>query len=174
MATEKKIQTVQELKEKFERAKLTVLTDYRGLSTTDLNSLRNELAELDSEYQITKNTLTARALKEAGKDALVTEEALVGPTAILFAYQDESSPVKSVLKTIKALSLPILKGGFLGNQAISASQVESLGRLPSKEILLAKVVGGMSSPLYGLVNVLQGNIRNLVYTLSAIGKTKST
>ncbi|OGY32133.1 MAG: 50S ribosomal protein L10, partial [Candidatus Woykebacteria bacterium RIFCSPLOWO2_01_FULL_43_14] len=62
MATEKKIQTVQELKEKFERAKLTVLTDYRGLSTTDLNSLRNELAELDSEYQITKNTLTARAL----------------------------------------------------------------------------------------------------------------
>lgn len=172
MATEKKVQTVSELKEKLEKATLTVFTDYRGLNMTDLNNLRGELANLGSEYQITKNTLTQRALKEAGKSELVPDEVLIGPTAILFAYQDESTPTKAVLKVVKALGLPVLKSGILGNQAINAVQVETLGKLPSKEVLVAKVVGGMSSPLYGLVNVLAGNIRNLVYILNSIKGVK--
>lgn len=172
MATEKKIETVKDLADKLNRSKLTVFTDYRGLSTPDLVSLRNELADNSSEYQIAKNTLMTRALKEAGKNSLVSDQVLEGPTAVLFAYQDEVSPLKSVFKLIKAAGLPVIKSGVLGDQSIDATQVETLSKLPAKEVLIAKVVGGFASPLYSIVNVLQGNIRNLVYVLNAVKGVK--
>ena len=172
MATNQKIETVKQLKENLEKSKLTILTDYRGLKTSDLDQLRGELLQTNSEYNVTKNTLLLRALKETHKDSLVNQEALNGPTATLFAYGDEITPVKSLLKLIKNLGLPVIKSGMLGTQAITPSQVQELGKLPAREVLLGKLVGGLSSPLYGIVNVLSGNLRKLVYVLNAVREVK--
>lgn len=173
MPTNKKVETVQNLKEMLDKSKLTLLTDYRGLKMTDLDSLRKELRSVDAEYIITKNTLILRALKDGGKESLVPAEALEGPTATLFAYGDEVTPVKALQKAIKALGLPVVKTAILGGDALTVSQVETLGRLPSREVLIGQVVGGISSPLYGIVNALAGNIRNLVNVLNAVSANKT-
>lgn len=168
MANEKKIETVKQLKEKLEKSKLTVFTDYRGLKTTNLNQLRDDLRESDAQYLVTKNTLLSRALKEAGKDNLVGNETLQGPTATLFAYSDEIIPIKSLLKIIRTTNLPVIKTGILSSQSLTKDQVELLGTLPGREVLLSKVLSGFSSPLYGIVNVLSANIRDLAYVLNAV------
>ena len=172
MANQKKVETVQQLKETLEKSKLTILTDYRGLNTTDLSQMRRELRPLNAEYQITKNTLLEKALKDSDKSNLVPKEALEGPKATLFAFSDEVSPVKVILKLIKNLKLPVIKSGILQNQNITAEQVQELGRLPSKEILIGKVVGGISTPLCQIMGVLSGNIRNLVNVLNNIKEVK--
>lgn len=172
MAKEKKIETVKQLKEKIEKAKVVLFTDYRGLKTEYLNQLREDLAQSDSEYHITKNTLLARALKELGKDSLVPPETLQGPTAALFAYSDEINPIKRLLKLIKALELPVIKMGILDGQILGADQVAALGSLPGRKVLLGWVVGSLARPLSGLMNVLNGNTRNLVYVLKALKEVK--
>lgn len=166
---QKRIAITDDLKDKLGRAKTVVITDYRGLNMTQLQELRSELLAQDAEYTITKNRLVARAAKESGYE--LTEE-LDGPTAILTGYGDEVSPIKALAAFIKTNKLPEIKLGFLNQEFLSADRVSQLAKLPSRDELIGKVVGGISSPLYGVVGVLQANLRNLVYTLSAIKEQK--
>lgn len=168
MPAQLKIEKVTELKDKLTRSKTVVLTDYRGLTVAQLGELRKKVEAAGAEYEITKNTLLARSLE--GKE--VPPQALEGPTATLFAYEDEIAPLKAMEDFVKANNLPIVKIGFLGQTLISALEVSELAKLPSREALVAKLVGMLKANQYGLVNVLSGNIRKLVYVLDGVAKSK--
>ena len=118
-----------------------------------------------------KNTLIKIASKELGIE--FPEEALNGPTAALFAYSDEVAPLKELAAFAKTNEKPTVKAGLLGTTILSIERVAQLSKLPTKDVLRANVVGSLASPLYGIVGVLNGNIRNLVYTLNAIKEAKS-
>lgn len=166
-----KIEKVNDLTDKLSRAKSVVLTDYRGLTVAQLEELRSKVEAAGAEYEVTKNTLLSRSLKDTNRET--PTEALEGPTATLFAFQDEVAPLKALQDFIKTNNLPTVKTGFLGIESLSPSQVVDLAKLPSREVLLSKLVGSLKSPQFGLVNVLSGNIRKLVYALDAVAKSKS-
>lgn len=172
MPTAKKFEAVKELQEKLSKSKVTILTDYRGLKVNQTEELRNKLAEANAEYHVTKNTLLEKAVKETNVKNL-PEDMLKGPTAALFAYGDEVSPVKILVNFIKNVDVLKLKTAIMGNQVLSVNEINTLAKLPSKDILIAQLVGGLSAPMSGLANVLQGNIKGLVYTLNAIVDKKS-
>lgn len=168
---QKRIAITDNLKDKLTRAKSVVVTDYRGLNMTQLGELRRTLLKDNAEYTIAKNRLVIRAAKEAG---YATEGRFLGPTAVLFAYGDEIAPIRSLAAFIKTNKLPEIKLGYLNQEMLTAERVSQLSRLPSRDELISKVVGGVSAPLYGIVGVLQANLRNLVYTLNSIKEQKSS
>lgn len=167
----KKEETVQILKEKLEKASSVIFTDYKGLTMTNLSDLRNKLSEQLAEFTITKNSLLELALK-SNNQRLASEDQLEGPTATLFSFGDEVSPIKILVKTLKDTGKGKIKGGLLGNEALDTVKIIQLSTLPSKEELRAKTVGILAAPLQGMVGVLQGNLRNLVYALDQIRITK--
>jgi large subunit ribosomal protein L10 len=168
----KKEATLAEIKEKLTRAKSLVMTDYRGLTMVQLSELRNTLGE-KGEFSVTKNTILARALNEAGMSE-VNADTFAGPTAVLFSYEDEVGPLKILTKfAAGANNLPAVKCGVIENAVINADRVSQLSKLPGKQELRGQVVGGLVAPLTGLVGVLNGNMRNLVYALNQIKEKKS-
>ncbi|MBI2600971.1 50S ribosomal protein L10 [Candidatus Daviesbacteria bacterium] len=176
-----KIESVTKLQEKLTRAKALVFADYKGMTMKQLSDLRNKLREQNAEFNITKNTLLQRSIENCklkisgaslSKDRSVENSLLDGPTATLFAYDDEITPIKILVKTFKDNELGKVLGGFLGSDALSASKVTQLSSLPGKNELRGQVVGVLAAPLKGIVGVLQGNLRNLVYALSEIQKKK--
>lgn len=160
---QQKEEQVKKLSEKLAKAKSVVFTDYRGLSMKQLSELRNKLREADAEFTVAKNTLLSRALPASSLD---------GPTAVLFAYDDEFSPIKILVKALKDAGIGKVKLGFLGQELLDESKIMQLASLPSKDELQAKTVGVLVAPLQGMVGVLQANLRNLVYALSEIQKSK--
>lgn len=160
---QQKIDAVVKLQEKLTRAKALVFADYKGLTMKQLSDLRNKLREQNAEFSITKNTLLSRALPASGFD---------GPTATLFAYDDEISPIKLLVKAFKDLNIGKVKSGFLGKDALTEAKILQLSTLPSKDELRGKTVGVLVAPLQGILSVLQGNLRNLVYALSGIHKMR--
>lgn len=167
MANQKKIDIVKELKTKLEKAKSLVFSDYRGLTVAQIQDLKKRIKKEKGEYVVTKNTLMIKALEQA---RLPTPEIaqLEGPSATLFSYEDEIGPLKALVAFAKTAGLPILKLGILEKAILTKEEVENLSLLPPKNILYAQVVGALSAPAYGLVNVLQGNIRKLVYVIDSI------
>ncbi len=163
--------TVQKLRDKVSRAKSIILTNYQGLTANQVNSLKDKLAQDDIELAVTKNTLLNIAFKEEKvplKDATVLE----GPTATIFAYKDALSPIKTLLQFAKDNDKLSIKGGIVEGVFVSVAEIDTLSKLPSKEELIAKVVGTIKSPLFGLVNVLGGTQRKLVYALAAVARKK--
>lgn len=160
-----KIEKVADLTQKLGRAKSVVFADYQGLTMNQLSDLRNKLRDNGAEFEITKNTLIKLALPTTNYK-LPTD--LEGPTATLFSYEDEIAPIKILVKALKDAQKGAVKLGLLNNDILDALAITRLANLPTKLELQAKLVGSLSSPLYGMVNVLQGNLRNLVYALSAV------
>ncbi len=161
-----KEETVSKLQEKLLKAKSVVFTDYRGLTMKQLSDLRDKLREQNAEFTITKNTLLSRALP-ASHLSLPTSN-LEGPTATLLAYDDEISPIKILVKTLKDAALGKVKMGFLGTDLLDETRILQLAALPTRDELKRQTVGVLAAPLQGMVSVLQGNLRNLVYALSEI------
>ena len=161
---------VQEIKGKLEASKGAVLTDYRGLNVAEVTELRNKLREVGVEYKVVKNTLARIAANEIGIEGL--DGYLEGPTAIAYGIEDAVAPAKVLSEFAKAHVNLEIKAGILEGKVIDLNGVKALADLPSREVLLAKLLGSMQSPLYGMANVLQGNLRNLVYVLDAVRKTK--
>ncbi|MCR4305782.1 MAG: 50S ribosomal protein L10 [Candidatus Daviesbacteria bacterium] len=157
------------LTEKLNRAKALVFADYKGMSMKQLSELRDKLREVQGELSVTKNTLLKRALPTTNYE-LPTD--LEGPTATLFAYDDEISPIKILVKALKDQNIGKVKQGFLGDILLDEAKIIQLSTLPTKDELRAKTVGVLVAPLRGIVAVLQGNLRNLVYALSEIRKAK--
>lgn len=165
-------EAVAALVEKLNKAKTIVLTDQSGLSVAISSELKKKLRNVDAESLVTKNTLLKIASKQTGH--IIPDEALEGPTAVLFAYGDEISPLKELTAFAKTNEKPFIKIGFLGKDLLTSERISQLAKLPSKETLRGQVVGGLYSPLYGIVAVLNANIRNLVYTIAAIKDQKSS
>lgn len=167
MPTQKKIQIVEKLTSDFTRAQSAALVDYQGLTTLQLEELRNQVQEKGGNFQIAKNTLLKLALQKENREQS-SLLASTGPTAVLFSFEDETTPLKILDQFIKINGLPKIKGGFLQGAAINAEQVSRLAKLPDREILLAKLAGQLQSPLTGLNYLLQANLRDLISLLSQI------
>lgn len=165
MPNNRKVFTVQNLVEKFKQAKLLVLADYQGLKMEQINSLRNAIKETGGEFEVAKNTLLGLAAKEAGVS--VDSEALTGPTAAFWAYDEDLETLKALVKFAKENELPKMKVGVWNQEQIDESKLNYLATLPGKDELRAQVVGRLNSPIFGLVNSLQWNLRQLVGVLKA-------
>ena len=165
---------VAELKEKLTGAKGAVLVNYRGLTVAQDTKLRRQLREAGVDYRVVKNTMTSIAAQEAGLEGL--DVYLEGPTAMAISTTDPVAPAKIITDFVKEHKLQVLevKAGLVEGNVIDENGVKALASLPSREVLIAKMLGSMQSPITGLVNVLQGSIRNLVYALDAVRQQKES
>ena len=166
MGREKKVEIIDELQEIFSKCNIGVLTDYRGLSAAEINGLRRQLRESSISYRVVKNTLARFAAERAGKNEL--SALFEGPIAIAFSNGEVTEPAKVLADHIRtARSTLSIKGGFLGDRLLTVADVEALAALPSREILLAQVLGGMQSPIAGLASVLASPVRGFMGILQA-------
>ena len=163
---------VNSIAEDLKEAELLIVTDYRGLNVAAISSLRGKLREENCSYKVTKNTLTRLACRKVGLEEL--EQFLDGPTAIAYSSDDPVSAAKVFLEFSKDNEALNIKGGLLSGQILEPQDIKALGEIPPREVLLAKVCGGFQAPISGLVNALQGNIRQLVYALDAVRQQKET
>lgn len=166
MPKQQNIDSVSNLSAKAAKAKAIYLTDYRGLTHKQLESLHKSLKDSDAEYVVVKNSLLNISLKTNN----FRLPKGVGPTAALFAYGDEITPLKELSKFIKTNTKPAITGGSLGGRAYTGDEVVRLSKLPTKMELYGQVVSRVSGPMYGLVYALQGNIQKLVTVLGRIQK----
>jgi large subunit ribosomal protein L10 len=164
MPTPKKEKAVENLEKVFAKANIGIMTDYRGLKTPELNELRRKLKEANVEYKVIKNSLAQIAARKAGLDFL--EGSFQGPMAVAFGYGDATKAIKTLSDYIRtSKSILIIKAGFLEDRILTAKELDTLAKLPSREVLISRVIGGIQSPIYGLVNVLAGPMRGLAYVL---------
>lgn len=169
MNREEKARVIEELTEKL-RGNSVVLVDYQGMNVAQSTRLRARSRESGVEFVVAKNTLAQRAANEAGAEGL--EDLLVGPTALAFS-EDPVAGAKLMAEFAGEIEAFELKGGLLdGGRVVDAEGVVALSRLPGREQLIAQVIGGVQSPLAGLVNVLNGTIRGLAVVLNQIAEQK--
>ena len=166
MPRERKVQIVDELQEVFARCNVGIFTDYRGLSTAELTELRRALRNSEVKYRVIKNTLARFAAERAGKNELI--DIFEGPVAIAFSYGDIIEPARILADFIRTSKTSLsIKGGFLSDRVLTPGDVEALAALPSKEILIAKVLAGMQSPIVTLISCLANPMRGFIGVLQA-------
>ncbi len=166
MATQKKVKIVADLQETFSRASIGIMTDYRGITTAELNALRKKLREAKVECKVVKNTLALIAAKNAGLEH--TSDSFKGPMAIAFGYGEITDAAKALTEYIRgSKSTMSIKGGFLTDRVLTPRDIETLARLPSRAALISQVMAGIQSPIYGLVNVLAAPLRGVMQVLQA-------
>ena len=157
----KKQAQVDELAKVLKDAKVVLLTDYRGITVTDVTKLRADLRNANAEYKVIKNNIIKRALDANGESGL--DDLLEGPTAITFSYEDYVTPAKILYDYAKDTEFYKIKGGIMDGKVISAEEVIKLAKLPSKEMLLTQ-----------LATVLLANIRNVAVVLDQVREQKES
>lgn len=172
MPSSKNIEIVNDLRQKIKKAKSIVFADYRGLKAEDINNLRSQIRDNNGETVVAKNTLLRTALKEENVNLENIEADLKGPTTAIFSYSDPVSPIKLVVEFAKKLELPKIKSALVEGTYASADKVEEISNIPAKEVLIARMLGGLKAPLSGLTNTLSGVQRKFVYALNAIKENK--
>lgn len=169
---QKKEEKVADLSAKIKDAKSIAFADYRGLTAEQIRELRSKIKDAGGELIVAKNTLLKLAL--TSNQLPDTDNQLTGPTAAVFAYNDEVSPIKEVAQSAKTFGLPQFKFGFLDKKMLTSSDLDSLAKIPGRDILYANVVGSLASPIHGIVEVLSANIKNLVSVLDQASKKASS
>ena len=170
MPTEAKRESVAELREVISGSKTLIVSEYRGLTVKEIAEIRRALSKQDVKYRVVKNRLLKIAAQDTIGDAL--NPMLNGPIAIAFG-NDESATAKAVLDATRPYRVVTITGAVLGDRAINADAVRSLASLPPREVLLAKLAGGMQAPLGTLAGLLTANIRNLGYALAQVRDQKA-
>jgi large subunit ribosomal protein L10 len=165
---EEKKKAVTELAGSLKSAHTGVLVDYRGITVEQDTKLRREMRESGSGYKVVKNTLLSRALKEAGIEGL--DPILKGTTALAVSADDYIAPARILNKFAEKNKTFTIKGGFVDGKQVSLDDIKTLASLPSKEVLLAEVLGGLNAPITGFVRVLNGTLKGLVVALNAIAE----
>lgn len=164
--------TVAELSERFANSEVVLFADYRGLKVSEITELRNRLRDAGAEFHVVKNTLARLAARKVGLGAV--EGYLVGPTAVAVAVKDVAAPARILQDFSKEHKALEIKGGVLNGRVLSLAEVKALAELPSREELVARVIGRMQAPLAGTVGVLQALLRNLVYALDQIREARAS
>ncbi|MDD5455635.1 MAG: 50S ribosomal protein L10 [Candidatus Margulisbacteria bacterium] len=173
MVKESKVQVVDELKDKIKNNNYIYFLEYQGLNVEQMTGLRALLKENSSELKIYKNTFSLRALHEARQEAgEEVKKILTGSTALIFSTVDPVKPAKILMDFIKQNDAAKMKGALIQNKFLDTASVKTLSTLPSKEVLIAKLLMLMNSPITGFVNVLQGNLRKFVYAVNAVKEAK--
>jgi len=167
MKREEKTEIIDRLQGLITECSIGILTDYRGLSVSEISDLRRRLKEAGINYKVVKNTLARFAAERSGMEEVAG--LFKGPVAIAFGYGEITEPARILADYIRSAANENLsiKGGFLGDRLLTPEEVNTLSTLPSKEVLIAKVIGGMQSPVYGLVNCLAAPIRGFIGLLQA-------
>ena len=151
---------VADIKEKFEKAQSVVLVDYRGLNVAEVTDLRNQLRKAGVEYAVLKNTMINLAVKDMNLDDMKPH--LEGPTAVAFGYEDAVAPAKILADFAKKNKNVTIKCGVVDGAYIDEKGVQALANTPSREVLIAKIMGSMMS-----------SVSKFVYALEAIRKQKA-
>ena len=172
MPTEAKRATVAELREELANARTMIVSEYRGLKVKEIAEIRRALRKQDVTYRIVKNRLMRIAADDSVGAAL--SPLLVGPTAIAFG-NDEAGTAKAVIDATRPYNRIVrITGGVLGDRAIGADDVTRLATLPPREVLLARLAGGMQAPVSTLAGLFAAPLRNLGYALAQVAEQKRT
>ena len=171
MPTEANQATVAELREELAKAKTMIVSEYRGLTVKEIAEIRRALRKQDVTYRVVKNRLMRIAAEDSVGEAL--SPLLIGPTAIAFG-NDEAGTAKAVLDATRPYKIVRITGGVLGDKAIDADAVTRLAALPSREVLLAKLAGGMQAPVGTLASLFAAPLRNLGYALQQLAAQKAS
>ncbi len=166
MSREKKVQIIDSLEQLFSRCNIAVLTDYRGISATEMTDLRRQLREAGIEYRVVKNTLARFAAQRVGREELAGF--FEGPVAIAFGYDDITEPAKALAEYIETSKASMsIRGGFLPDRLLTSEDIATLSKVPSREVLLAQVVGGVQSPISALVSHLTAPMSRIIGVLQS-------
>jgi large subunit ribosomal protein L10 len=166
MNRDEKSAVVAEIAEQFGSADAIFVVDYRGISVAQAAVLRDRLREADARFRVVKNSLSERAADQAGIESI--KPLLVGPTALTFVSGDPAAAAKTLTDTARELQLLEFRGGILGGAALSADDVRSIARLPSRDVLYGQLVGVVAAPLTGLARGMNALISGLALQLGAI------
>ena len=166
-----KQEKIEAMKEKFAKAKVAVVTEYRGLTVEEITKLRRNLQKEDGDYMVTKNTLAKVASK--GTDFEVLADSLKGPVAIAFGFKDEVAPAKVLTKFIKEVKKGEILGAALDGKLLDAKETQKLANLPTKEELYAKILGSINSPATGIVGAINAVMSGLVRAMDQVAKQKA-
>jgi large subunit ribosomal protein L10 len=162
----KKVLIIDNLKDLVDKCNIGILTDYRGLSASEMTILRRRLGELGVDYKVVKNTLARFAVERVGRDELAN--LFEGPVAIAFGYGDITELARAFGDYIRTSKTSLnIKGGFLPDRLLTSEEVTTLSKLPSREILLGKVLGGMQTPTLALLACLTAPMRGIIGVLQA-------
>ena len=167
---EQKKEALKAVQDKLKDSKSVIFSSDTGSNVKTIQELRQELKQNDAEYLVVKKTLLRKAIKDMGETDQLDD--LAGSVAVTLSYNDEVSGAKILNKYAKQSEVLNLGGGILENAFIMPEMVQRLATIPSREELLAKLVGSLNSPISGLVGVLAGTTRNFVGVLNAIKDTK--
>ena len=173
--TEQKKAIVADLKEKLTGCKGAVLTSYKGLTVAQDTALRVELRKAGVNYHVVKNTMTRIAATEAGMEELVAH--LEGTTALAVSAEDAVAPAKVISEFIKKNNLAdqgilTVKAGIVEGKVVGAEEVKAIASLPSREVLIGKLLGSFQAPVSNTVGVMGAMVRSIVTVLDAIRKQK--
>ncbi len=157
---------VDDIRGKFEKADAVFLAEYRSLKADVMNDFRKDLRAASVEFKIVRNTLAARAVTGTVGEQL--SEYFNGPVALVFSFKDAALAAKKLTEFAKDNPGFKFRAGVLGTDLIGVDEIKGLAALPSRDVLLGKLLGSISSPMSGFVRVLSGLPRSLVYTLNAI------
>ena len=175
MASEKILQQkqayVEELAENLKNSVAGVVVSYMGITVADDTALRRKLREAGVDYAVVKNSMLRRAAEKVGLDGM--DSVLEGSTALAVSPTDHVAAAKILSEYAEKSKTFEIKAGYVEGKVIDASAVSELAKMPPKEVLVAKVLGGLNAPISGFVNVLNGNIRGLVVALNAIAEKQS-
>lgn len=167
--TEKK-RIAEDLRERFEKSTIVILTDYKGLDVASMNSLRRKLREANTEYQVAKNSLLVRASE--GNDVTLIKDHFKGPSAIALSYDDPVAPAKVLTDFAKENKKFEIKVGVLNGKIVDFNGIKALSSLPSREILLAQVLSTMNAVPTALVTALSDVPRRMVNLIQALKEKK--
>ena len=161
-----KVAVVEEVTAKLNAAQAAIITEYRGMSVAQLATLRRQLRNSGGEYKVYKNTLARFGAAKAGLDGLA--DLLIGPSAITFVSGDAAGVAKTLKDAAKTNPFLIIKGGAIAGKTMSASDIEALADLPSRDVLLSMLAGAFKAPLVKTAGLLQALPRNFAYGLKAL------
>jgi large subunit ribosomal protein L10 len=170
MPTDAKRRAVSDLAEMLRDSSALAVADYRGLTVSEMHTVRRTLRANGVSLKVAKNRLLKIAAEDAGLAEL--KSLLDGPTAIAATTGDEVSLARALQDAFRPYKVVTLRGGLLGGQPVSAADLQRLASLPGREVLLARLAGGMAAPLTGMAGVLAANLRNLIGVLSAVAEQR--
>lgn len=162
---------VNEVAEIFKEAKSVFLTDFQGLNVEQMIDFRRQCRKEAVGYRVVKNTLTRLAAKEAGMDEIL--EHIEGPSAIAYSYEDPSAPARVITTFAKVHERPVIKVSRFEGKFYGPESVQTIASLPSKDVLLAKLLGTCNAPVRGLVGTINGLLQKLVMTFDAVKNSRN-
>ena len=166
-----KSEKISQMKEKIEKAKVAIVTDYKGLSVEEITKLRRSIQKEDGDYMVTKNTLAKLAVK--GTEYEILTDALTGPVAIAFGFEDQVAPAKALAKFIKESKKGEILAAAMDGKLLSAAEAKALASLPSKQEIYAKMLGCINSPASGIANSINAVMSSLTRAMAAVRDQKS-